>query len=200
MKNVPDCVVVSAGRSLRMGEWKPGLTWGRATVLVHTVLEAQNAGCRVIVAGGYRYRELESMLRGIEKLNLVRVRRWRYGMAYTVRKALAHVRSDSAFIQPADMPLIEAEDYRRLIREMGRLDDEFGVLRPAYGGKPGHPVLISQNVIEYLRRSGDGHSVRDALKIFPNREIIWEHAGVIQDIDTDREYERIRTATFFPGE
>jgi len=200
MKNMPDCVVVSAGRSLRMGEWKPGLAWGRATVLIHAILEAQNAGCRVIVAGGYRYHDIELMLRGIGNLTLIRVKRWRRGMGYTVRKSLAHVRSDAAFIQLADMPLIEDRDYRRLVGEMESLDDEFGVIRPSYAGKPGHPVLISKDVIEYLRRSGDGHSVRGALENFPSREIDWEHAGVVQDIDTVKEYEKLKSLNSSLGE
>jgi molybdenum cofactor cytidylyltransferase len=117
-------------------------------------------------------------------------------MGYTVSRALGLVETGAAFIVPVDMPNIKSEDFTRLFQEFTRLlhldTERFDVLRPSFGGKPGHPVLIKGNVAAELRLSKDGTAVRTLLERFQNRFIEWDHPGVVQDLDTPADYEALR--------
>lgn len=117
-------------------------------------------------------------------------------MGYTVSRALRLVESKTVFIVPADMPNIKSADYVRLSLEYTRLAgrDENGidVVRPSFGGKPGHPVLVNSIAAAELRRSNDGTAVRVLLERFQTRFIEWDHPGVVQDLDTSGDYEALK--------
>ena len=183
----PDCVVPAGGRSSRMGKWKLALPWGTGTgtVLGAVIDAASEAGCRVIVAGGYRYRRLRKLAG--DRALVVRCRRWRRGMAATLARGLREVRTPMFFVTPADMPMIGPEDYRRLAESA--LTGPPAV-RPAYGGRPGHPVLIGVRLIPLLSEAVSGPApFRKALAGAGAVEVEWDSPRVAADLDTPEDYE-----------
>ncbi|RKX78018.1 MAG: hypothetical protein DRP49_01355 [Spirochaetes bacterium] len=200
MKTMPDCIVAAGGLSSRMKSWKPALSWGSETMLVKTVAEALSAGCRVIVAGGYRYEELSGLLDNLKssgRLILHNSREWDKGMDETVRSALEEISSESFFVVPVDMPLITTEDYRKLTIlaescEDFAKDEGPVAFRPFYNGVPGHPVLLNRAAGKILESSPAGIPIRTVLEGVTVILESWEHEGVIQDIDTLSEYESLK--------
>ena len=183
MTEIPDCIIVAAGRSSRMKSWKPGLAWGDSTILETMVDTALDAGCRVIVVGGYRFRMTSGLLAGRDNVTVVRAWRWRKGMDVSIRRGIREVISRRFFVVPADMPLIRASDYRRLLGEKGG-----SVIRPVRGDVPGHPVLFSSKAIPVLLKATPGTALRHSLKHLNKRSIKWDHDGVVMDLDTTEEY------------
>lgn len=200
MKSIPDCIVAAGGLSSRMNLWKPSLPWGSETMLMKTVREAHSAGCRVIVAGGYRYEDLSGLLGelyGIHRLILHQSSKWKMGMDETVRSALTLILSKSFFVVPVDMPLIIMEDYRKLSihaesYEDFNKDEAPVAFRPSYSGVPGHPVLLNKAAGKLLEFSPAGIPIRNVLEGIAVISEPWDHAGVIRDIDTLSEYESLK--------
>ena len=197
---MPDCIVAAGGLSSRMKSWKPTLLWGSATILLKTVTEALSTGCRVIVAGGYRYEDLTGLLEelnGVDRLILHNSREWEKGMDETVRSALTEIFSKSFFVVPVDMPLIASEDYRKLTilaesYEDFAKDEVPVAFRPFYKGVPGHPVLLNRAAGKILKSSPAGIPIRTVLEGVTVISEPWGHEGVIQDIDTLSEYESLK--------
>ncbi len=195
MKYMPDCIIPVGGSSSRMGFWKPGLAWGKLKMLEKVVIEALSAGCRVIVAGGFRFNDVENILEKylgmFENLLLVFSPDWSLGMDETLRPALRKIMSESFFIVPSDMPLIVSDDYRHLSELSDSMENPM-VLRPIFDGKPGHPVLMHKEVSKVLLTSSAGVPVRKILEKYKTVSIPWEHDGVIRDFDNFSDYEAFK--------
>jgi len=180
-----------------MKSWKPGLSWGSISVFEKTVSEALKAGCRVIVAGGYRNDDLPELLGDFStSANIIfhESRGWQKGMDETVRSALSEVSSEYFFIVPVDMPLITSEVYTRLANLAGDGKTQYPVYRPTYAGKPGHPVLMNREASDALRSAVPGTPIREILKEFKTYSESWKDDCVIRDLDTVEDYERLKPA------
>jgi len=190
---MPDCIVAAGGCSSRMKNWKLSLPWGNLTIIEKVVGEALDAGCRVVVAGGYRFSDLKGLFSGTpqsRRLSFHYSPGWELGMDETVRSALDCIASDCFFVVPADMPLITAEDYRKLSSLYeGR---NVSVMRPVFSGKPGHPVLLGPAAAETLRHSASGTPIRNILSGLETFMVSWDYDGVIMDIDTVESYSELR--------
>ncbi|PIE04944.1 MAG: hypothetical protein CSA76_01490 [Spirochaetales bacterium] len=202
---VPDCIIPAAGRSSRMKHWKPALPWKEGTVLTETVSAALNAGCRVILVGGFRVRALkrllgrarrDGLLPGNASLVLLRSRRWRRGMGATLRRGLSAVRSEYFFVLPADMPLVRPEDFQRLLQvleQMKNAKNSPQALRPVYRGIPGHPVLIGPRIRKDILASEADMPFSERLREYCTVQIDWSHSGVVDDLDTPEAYSRLKS-------
>jgi len=190
---MPDCIIAAGGLSSRMKSWKLSLPWGGITIIERVVGEALEAGCRVIVAGGYRFSDLRGLFRQSVKSNKLSFHyspMWELGMDETVRSALGGVSSKSLFIVPGDMPLISADDFLKLATLFD--GKQASVMRPIYSGKPGHPVILDSRAAETLRLSTPGTQIRQILSGLETVMESWDHDGVIRDIDTLELYHEFR--------
>ncbi len=196
--NMPDCIVVAAGRSQRMGSWKPALPWRGGTVLTHTVSRALEAGCRVVLVGGYRFEELKRLVHECEllanagragQLVLAHAPDWQEGMDASCRRGMSLVSGSGFFILPGDMPLVRPEDFHRLHEVFTA--SEAGCVRPVYGGVPGHPVLLSSRLKNTLLHGAPGEPFHTLLREEGVTLLEWPHSGVVEDIDTPENYRRL---------
>lgn len=183
MKLMPDCIILAAGRSSRMGNWKPSLSWKDTTIAGNAVAAALEAGCRVIVVGGYRFPDLKLLLSDFPDVVLLEAGNWETGMDVSVRVGLGQIQTERFFIVPVDMPFICAGDYRRLADLSGAT-----AIRPSFSGVPGHPVLLEGAMISALEESVPGTPIRVTLGQFSEKTVSWDHDGVIRDIDLPEEY------------
>ncbi len=184
MSEIPDCIIAAAGRSSRMNAWKPGLPWRNSTVLETVVQEAINAGCRVIVVAGRRYRRTFKLAGSMKKVTVVRARRWRKGMDESIRRGIQELKTKAFFVMPADMPLVQSETYRMLTREKSA-----AVVRPQFGGVLGHPVLFNSDARETIAAGKAGVPLRAVVGKLETNLVSWKDDSVVFDVDTPKEYE-----------
>ncbi|VDB00536.1 hypothetical protein S1OALGB6SA_1618 [Olavius algarvensis spirochete endosymbiont] len=200
MKKIYDCLIPVGGCSSRMGEWKPALNWGSGTVIERVVSEAKKAGCRVIVLGGYNFSRLEAIFERNSGLTredvaeegyampiLLKAVDWELGMDATIRSGLDALRSDRFFIVPGDMPLIRSDDYIRLASFESR-----PIVRPVFGGKPGHPVLLDRSMAEVIKTAASGTPIRELMHENRTFPVLWGHGGVVWDLDSAEDYAKFR--------
>lgn len=136
-------IVLAAGFSSRMGEFKPLLPLGGVPALeriVRTFREAGVADVRVVV--GHRHEELKQVIeRGGGRV--VRNRRYQEGMFSSVAAGIRTLgpEVEAFFVHPADVPLVRGATVRRLM-EVRRLSQN-DVIYPSFLGMRGHPPLVS---------------------------------------------------------
>ena len=130
------CIVCAAGFSSRMGRWKVDLMTRESRSFLENALMAASVCRRITLVGGYRFDELKKRVPPVFRGRVIENADFRKGMLSTVQKALA-VSDGYFFILPVDMPLISGDHLRSVYQR--RSEDK--VVRPAYGGVPGHPVL-----------------------------------------------------------
>jgi CTP:molybdopterin cytidylyltransferase MocA len=183
-------IVLAAGFSERMGEFKPLLPLGEVTILERTVTLFQGAGIEdVRVVTGYRGTELEPLL---ARLGARAVANPRYpeGMFSSVTAGVATIGSevDSFFVLPVDVPLVRPATIRRLLRFYWQEHGE--LIYPRFLGKQGHPPLISgRHAREIACWQGEG-GLKAALAQWEPAALDVDVAdgNILLDMDTPEDY------------
>ncbi|MBB3327505.1 CTP:molybdopterin cytidylyltransferase MocA [Friedmanniella antarctica] len=79
---------------------------------------------------------------------------WADGMSASLRTGLRATSADAVVVHLVDLPDVGAAVVRRLLEQGGRGRD--ALARAAYGGRPGHPVLVGADHVEPLLASLGG--------------------------------------------
>lgn len=189
-------LILAAGRGSRMGRPKgllPHPPTGR-TFLGHLVDCVHSAGLTAVAvvgrsgdeglrreteAAGVRFvvnhqpddGQLSSLLAGLDALDASGV--------------------SGLLVLPVDVPHITPGVVDTLLAAAARTPAV--IVRAAYGGRHGHPVLFKQAVFDELRRADPSVGARAVVRADPQRVLDVETGdpGVLADVDTPEDYERI---------
>ena len=203
-------IVLAAGRSSRMGELKPLLPLGDATVIERVVgafAEAGVADVRVVV--GWRGDEVAA---AAARLGVAVVRNddWERGMFSSVAAGVASLGTEveAFFLSPVDCALVRAETIGRLARAARA--HPAPVVYPVHDGRRGHPPLIARAALPAdlgrEARGGQGREPQDGQSREPAAglrgllaghdqaalEVAVDDAGILLDMDTPLDYRRAR--------
>ena len=175
-----DCIVPAAGRSERMGAWKPVLPFGASTIIATVVRNALAACGRVVLVTGYRSAELAALFREEPRVTVVENPEWELGMFSSVRRGAASAGTPRYFVTPGDMPWIAPPVYEALLACRNA-----DVVFPVFDGRRGHPVLFSRRVREAVLAADPATArMRDIADRFPVTELAWEDDSILRDVDT----------------
>ena len=176
-----DCIVPAAGRSQRMGRWKPVVPFGETTIIEAVVATALRACSRVLLVTGYRAAELAALFQGQPRVILVENREWEQGMFSSVRRGIAEVTTTRFFVTLGDMPWITAAVYEALLGQ-----EAADVVFPLHDGRRGHPVLFHERVKAAVAAADPVRgSMRGIAASFRVSEMSWPDDSVLRDIDTE---------------
>lgn len=183
-------VVVAAGMSSRMGDFKPMLSIGSISVAQRVVATLKQAGAaRVVVVTGYNAEELE---RHLASSGVVFLRNENYRTTHMFDSALIGLRylrdkCRQVLFTPVDIPLFTAATVDALLESGAEL------ACPVCGGSRGHPILMSSDVIDrVLEDSGEG-GLDGALSRcgVPMTLVEVDDAGILHDADTPEDYREL---------
>lgn len=146
-------LLLCAGRSRRMKEFKPLLPLGDRTILEHTISRFQEAGIdRIMAVTGHRR---EAIVPVLEKKQVQEVYNEEYAvrdMFYSVctgiRAILKQEKPEGILVCPADIPLIHPFTIRQVTETRRRQNES--VIQPVFGGKEGHPLFIGEELLDVL--------------------------------------------------
>lgn len=186
-------LILAAGLSRRMGEFKPLLRFGGKTLIECTVESMFRAGVnQVVVVLGYRGEEIEAILKRHYGERVIFVYNKDYAttdMLYSAQCGLAKMPiCHSYFLLPGDMPMVKKNTFKVLLEAIPL--DQPTILFPTLGGYPKHPPLINscftQAILEFKEEGGlrqlwhqlEAHTLR----------IPVEDEGVAIDFDTQQVY------------
>ena len=183
-------VVVAAGMSSRMGDFKPMLSIGSISVAQRVVATLKQAGAaRVVVVTGYNAEELE---RHLASSGVVFLRNENYRTTHMFDSALIGLRylrdkCRQVLFTPVDIPLFTAATVDALLTSGAELPC------PVCGGTRGHPILMSANVIDRVLEDSGESGLDGALSRcgVPMTLVEVDDPGILHDADTPEDYREL---------
>jgi molybdenum cofactor cytidylyltransferase len=178
----PDCIVLAAGASTRMGRPKLYLPFRGLTLVGATVANALAAGLRVIVVGRPEDERLGEL--SGPRVLVVRNPDPSRGMLSSIREGVRHVTSGRFFFIPADMPFPGPDIYRALAR-----CGATGPVIPTCRGLRGHPVSMPSSLIGPILSLPDDSPLKTLIAGAGPSFLELGEEAILRDIDTPRDYE-----------
>ncbi len=180
-------VIVAAGMSSRMGDFKPMLSVGSISIAQRVVATLQQSGADMIVmVTGYNATVLERHLAGN---GIVFLRNENYESTQMFESACIGLRylkdkCDRVLFTPVDIPLFTAATVRAL------LDAGAELALPVCDGETGHPVLIASRLIDAILADPGDKGLRGALERAgaPMCLVPVADRGILHDADTPEDY------------
>lgn len=186
-----------AGQSKRMMAFKPLLLIDGKPMIVHTAQVFSSAGVRsLFVVVGKRGEEVISALEGYSARFLWNNAFEETEMFASLQIGLVAIRDagefEAAFLLPGDMPAVEPEMLRSLLREMESGD--FDVVFPSSGTRRLHPPLIRKRLFDPLIRYSGEDGLRGAFRTLEAKigYVITNDEGSLIDVDTPEDYARVQ--------
>lgn len=191
-------ILLAAGRSERMGAYKPLLPFGDRTVVEACVKYLLDGGVEtIIVVAGDRIEDLRSTL---TQLPVVFAETPPTGseMGVSIIRGVEKIPpdADAVFIVLVDQPAIPAEVIRFMTSERERTGAS--LLVPVYEGRRGHPVLIDMSYREQLLHLDPSRGLRaffetrgDAILVVP-----FDSPYIARDMDTWDDYRALYRDVF----
>lgn len=192
--------MLTGGLSSRFGFPKALLPVGGTTFLASIVANVGEAGLGpVVVVTGAHDAEIRAAHSGLSPaqvtwvLNPEPARGQLSSLKCAVRAlaALGPDVPDAMVVALVDQPLVRADTIAALV-EHHRLS-RAPVVRPASGGRHGHPVLFARATFEALLGTPDEDGARAVVRALGDAvlDVDVMDEGVVEDIDTVRDYERL---------
>lgn len=179
-------LVLAAGRSQRMGRPKQLAQLGGRPLLEHTLRSLSASGVdEVVVALGAHAGLVE---RGVRLQGAVPLRagRWREGMGAVLAEASAALAGCGALVVAlGDQPMVGPAVVERLVAAWRA--GAGPVVRAAYSGRPGHPVLFDGTLLPELAALGGDVGARGLLARRPGGVHLVEVGELGDDLDVDDE-------------
>ena len=180
-------LIVAAGMSSRMGDFKPMLNIGSISIAQRIVATFHQAGVnKIVVVTGYNAAQLE---RHLSNSGLIFLRNEAYAttqMFDSAKIGLAYLKDkcDRILFTPVDIPLFTSLTVAEL------LTVEASLACPIWEGQSGHPLLISSALVDrLLADSGEGGLqgaiARCGIKM---SYVPVADPGILHDADTPEDY------------
>ena len=186
-------IILAAGYSSRMGDFKPLLRLGNVTVIQYIISMFQKAGLKDIrVVIGFKALELSDLLKE-SGIRLIINDRFEEGMFSSVIAGVNTLEASRGafFLMPVDIPLVRYQTVVELMRRFQESDKE--ILYPCFRGKRGHPPLISVRLLpdikSYHGKGGLRAFLRQYEEMVDNIAVIDE--SVLYDMDEPLDYKRV---------
>ena len=183
-------LIVAAGMSSRMGDFKPMLNIGSISIAQRVIATLQQAGVdKIVVITGYNATQLERHLAG---LGVVFLRNENYETTQMFESACIGLqylqdKCDRILFTPVDIPLFTAATVQAL------LESDASLACPVCDGKRGHPILIASSLINAILADTGDDGLRGALDRcgVSMLELPVSDRGVLHDADTPEDYKAL---------
>lgn len=180
-------VVVAAGMSTRMGDFKPMMSMGTISIAQRVVATLRQAGAeKIVVVTGYNAELLERHLAGDDLIFLRNEQYKNTHMFDSAKIGLKYLRGkcEKVLFTPVDIPLFTAATVEAL------LNCGAECACPVCNGETGHPILLSGSVLdEILADRGEG-GLAGAIRRCSKPQLLVEvdDPGILHDADTPEDY------------
>ena len=184
-------VLLAAGRSRRMGAFKPLLPFGGVTVVESCVKTLQAAGAaETVVVVGHRAEDVRAALAGRGGLRFAVNEDATSEMGASIARGVEALSAatKAALVALVDHPAVPAAEVRKLVEAW--VATGAPLVLPEWEGRGGHPVLVDMRLKEELL-SLDARGGLRSLFAKHAGEVLRVPAGspyVVRDMDTWGEY------------
>ncbi|MCF8012282.1 MAG: nucleotidyltransferase family protein [Clostridiales bacterium] len=185
-----EAVVLAAGWSSRTSNYKMTLPLGEKTVLEHTVDTLLQICSKVIVVAGHNADKCREVLKDRKGVKIITNPDFDKGMFSSVQQGVKELGSDMFFVIPGDQPMVRPKTLTKLLATDG------DIVNPSFNGKKGHPVLFRNDCRKGILDMPKDGILRDFIHSRGAEIVEVEDEGILLDIDTDEDYEKIKRSFF----
>lgn len=183
-------VIVAAGLSSRMGDFKPMLNIGSISIAQRVIATLQQAGAeKIVVVTGYNAATLE---RHLSNLGVIFLRNNDFAttqMFDSAKIGLQYIQDkcDRVLFTPVDIPLFTAATVEALIASDAPL------ACPTCNDQTGHPMILSTSLIPDILAYSGNMGLRGAISGLPVQmtQVSVNDPGVLMDADTMEDYDAL---------
>jgi molybdenum cofactor cytidylyltransferase len=190
-------ILLAAGRSRRMGAFKPLLPFGDSTVIKSCLRHLSGAGVsEIVVVLGHRADELRGHLKDFEVTFAVNPDP-ESEMSVSIARGLEQIgpAANALLIALVDHPAVDSGTIRAITDEWAR-GSKF--VQPEYNGRGGHPVLLDLSFRDELLHLDPEKGLRNFFEAHrvEVRRLAVESPFVARDMDTWEDYVRLHQDVF----
>lgn len=190
-------ILLAAGRSRRMGAFKPLLPFGDQTVIESCIASLRNAGIRKpIVVVGHRAEEVREALSDLE-VSFALNPDPESEMSASIACGMVQLGPDpqAVLIALVDHPAVPPSVIKTLIDEWKR---GATLVQPEHLGRGGHPVLIDLGFRKELLTLDPNRGLRAFFEAHRTeiRRVPVKSPYVARDMDTWEDYQRLHEDVF----
>lgn len=187
-------IVLAAGKSRRMGQFKPLMTLGGRTVLQRVLdLFASTGIDEVLIVTGYRSTDIRDAVVG-SPVRCVENIHYEQGMFSSLLTGVHALSSDCRrfFVLPVDIPLVSSKTIESLIAA-NNIHPESRIIYPVFHGRRGHPPLIDACLISEIVQWNGYDGLRGFLRLHEAfaLEVSVADEAVLLDLDTLSDHRRL---------
>ena len=180
-------LVVAAGMSKRMGEFKPMLSIGAISVAQRVIATLTQAGVsKIVMVTGYNATALERHLSGNGIIFLRNEDYETTQMFDSVKIGLQYLQDkcDKVLFAPVDVPLFTARTVSAILTSGAEL------ACPMCEGRQGHPILIANRLIGEILEDCGEQGLKGAMDrcSVPLTRVEVDDPGTIHDADTPEDF------------
>ena len=185
-------ILLAAGESSRMGQLKALLPWRGRTLLEHQVSALREGGAdRVVVVLGHQAEELIPLVESSAGAAWVLNPDYLQGKTTSIRAGLSALDANAAteiLLLNVDQPR-SAADVARILET--HRDNSHLVTVPTFGGKGGHPIVLSAELLDELRNiDEETQGIKAVVRARPEavNRIPLENPEILLDLNTPEQY------------
>lgn len=183
-------IIVAAGMSSRMGDFKPMLNIGAISIAQRIVATLRQAGASyIVVVTGFKADILERHLSG-NGLIFLRNNDYESTDMFTSAKiGLSYLQDkcNAILFTPVDIPLFTCDTVRALIASKAP------IAIPICNNSEGHPILLTSQLIPDILAYNGENGLRGALNATGAniQHVPVRDAGILHDADTPQNYQAL---------
>lgn len=192
-------LLISAGFSSRMKEFKPMMLHNNSPFVVTITSKLLHVCEKVVIVTGYKNTEIESTIKYafvennlFPRVKLVYNPNFETGMFTSLQTGLKELtNSDWVLYHFVDQPFHKEKFYKEMLEQ---IDDNYDWLQPVYDGKEGHPVLFSKKIFEKIFSADPGSSLRLIRDDGDTKKKKWEcnYPQILKDFDTKEDFDEYK--------
>ncbi len=182
-------IVLAAGFSSRMDEFKPLLHMGEETITNRVISIFQSNGIEVILVTGWRKDELTAGIKPHD-ITVVENPDFASGMFSSIQAGVKSLSlsQQAFFIMPVDIPLVRPNTIKRLIDTASEYPER--IIYPVFNGVRGHPPIIPVSLVHdilHWQKEGGLHAVLDSHADM-GIDVTVPDEHILLDIDNRQDY------------
>lgn len=193
MKRKLAALVLAAGYSSRMMQFKPLMKLGNSYVIERVVNNFHGAGIsNITVVVGH---QADKLIPVLDRLQVRHVFNKDYdkGMFSSISSGIRslHPNIEGLFLLPADIPLVRSHTIKQLCNAYEKLDSD--LIYPVFQGQRGHPPIISARLFPAILSWNKAGGLRPLLEQYEENlhEVVVIDEGILLDMDTQADYSRM---------
>ncbi len=198
MQNNLDAIILSAGKSGRIGEPKALLKFNGKSFIAN-ILEKLLPLCnKIVIVLGYQSKQIFTSIVNEkiysdhqEKIFIEINENFEKGMFSSIQSGLKQFRnSNYVLIHQVDQPGLPQKFYNEFASQ---IDERIDWLQPSYQGRLGHPIIINKKIVNLILVEPIDSNLRILKTKHQIIQKIWEcsYPEIHQDIDTIEDYNKL---------